>query len=111
MKSSTCCGAGRETLIVVSSDLSHYHRYADARRFDRATGDAILALSATLDHDQACGATPINGLLVAAHRRGLRPELLDLRNSGDTAGDKRALSVMHRFAVHRPEPTETGSPA
>ena len=79
---------GPETLIVVSSDLSHYHRYAEAREIDRATADAILALSESLDHEQACGATPINGLNLAARRHGLRTELLDLRNSGDTAGDK-----------------------
>jgi MEMO1 family protein len=79
---------GEETLIVVSSDLSHYHRYGDARAIDRATADTILAFGPELDHEQACGATPINGLLAAARRRGLVPELLDLRNSGDTAGDK-----------------------
>ncbi len=79
---------GPETIIVVSSDLSHYHRYADARAIDRATGEAILALSPSLDHEQACGATPINGLLLAARRHRLRAELLDLRNSGDTAGDR-----------------------
>jgi hypothetical protein len=89
---------GPETLIVVSSDLSHYHRYDDARKMDRATGDAILALSATLDHEQACGATPINGLLLAARRHGLRPELLDLRNSGDTAGDKSRVVGYASFA-------------
>jgi AmmeMemoRadiSam system protein B len=89
---------GDETLIVVSSDLSHYHRYADARRIDRATCDAILALSAALDHDEACGATPINGLLLAARRRGLRPELIDLRNSGDTAGDKSRVVGYAAFA-------------
>jgi len=79
---------GPETLIVVSSDLSHYQRYAVACATDRATVDTILALSPELDHDQACGATPINGLLIAARRHRLRPALLDLRNSGDTAGDK-----------------------
>ena len=79
---------GPETLIVVSSDLSHYHPYAVSRHIDRATADTILALSPTLDHEQACGATPVNGLLVCAERRGLTPALLDLRNSGDTAGDR-----------------------
>jgi AmmeMemoRadiSam system protein B len=79
---------GDETLIVVSSDLSHYHPYADAARIDRATADAVLALSPVLDHEQACGATPVNGLLLCARRRGLTPHLLDLRNSGDTAGDR-----------------------
>jgi AmmeMemoRadiSam system protein B len=89
---------GPETLVVVSSDLSHYHRYAEARAIDRATGEAILALSATLDHEQACGATPINGLLLAARRHGLQAELLDLRNSGDTAGDKSRVVGYASFA-------------
>jgi AmmeMemoRadiSam system protein B len=79
---------GPETLIVVSSDLSHYQAYATAARIDRATANDVLALSATLEGERACGAVPINGLLTVARRRGLRAELLDLRNSGDTAGDK-----------------------
>ncbi len=79
---------GPETLIVVSSDLSHYHPYDRARRIDRGTADAILALEPGLDHEQACGATPVNGLLICARRHGLKPALLDLRNSGDTAGDR-----------------------
>ena len=89
---------GAETLIVISSDLSHYHRYTEARATDRATADAILALSAVLDHEQACGATPINGLLVAARHHRLHPELLDLRNSGDTAGDKSRVVGYASFA-------------
>ena len=89
---------GPETLIAISSDLSHYHAYAEARAIDRTTADAVLALSATLDHEQACGATPINGLLLAARDRGLRPELLDLRNSGDTAGDKSRVVGYASFA-------------
>jgi AmmeMemoRadiSam system protein B len=89
---------GEETLIVVSSDLSHYHRYGDARLIDRVTVDSILALSPGLEHVQACGATPINGLIVAARRHGLRPELLDLRNSGDTAGDKSRVVGYASFA-------------
>ena len=89
---------GAETLIVVSSDLSHYHGYAEARAIDRATADDILALSPTLDHEQACGATPINGLLLCARERGMRPELLDLRNSGDTAGDKSQVVGYASFA-------------
>jgi MEMO1 family protein len=94
---------GPETVIVVSSDLSHYHRYAEARTMDRATGDAIVALSATLDHEQACGATPINGLLLAARRRGLAPQLLDLRNSGDTAGDRSRVVGYAAFVFCEPE--------
>jgi hypothetical protein len=87
-----------ETLIVVSSDLSHYHRYDDAVRIDRATAGAIASLDAALDHEQACGATPIAGLLAVARRRGLAAELLDLRNSGDTAGDRRRVVGYAAFA-------------
>jgi hypothetical protein len=78
---------GPETLIVISSDLSHFHDYDTARRLDGATADAIALLdhAAIADH-QACGCIPIKGLLAAAAGRGLVPELLDLCNSGDTAG-------------------------
>ncbi len=79
---------GPETLIVISSDLSHYLGYEQARHCDRLTIDQILALQGGLDHHQACGATPVNGLLRIAARFGLEPHLLDLRNSGDTAGDR-----------------------
>ena len=79
---------GPETLIVISSDLSHYQPYAQACCTDRSSVDQILKLRTGLDHDQACGATPINGLLRVAARHGVEPHLLDLRNSGDTAGDR-----------------------
>jgi len=93
---------GAETLIVVSSDLSHYHRYEVARRLDSATADTILAMAPTLDHDQACGATPINGLLLCAQARGLSPALLDMRNSGDTAGDRSRVVGYASFAFTPP---------
>ncbi len=79
---------GPETLVVISSDLSHYLPYDDAREKDADSVARMLRLEAGLDHEQACGATPVNGLLALARRRGLAAELLDLRNSGDTAGDK-----------------------
>jgi len=79
---------GEETIVVVSSDLSHYHEHAVASQIDSATVDAVLAMEARLDHEQACGATAINGALLCARRRGLHPQLLDLRNSGDTAGPR-----------------------
>ena len=80
---------GPETLIVVSSDLSHYHDYATAARMDAATSAAIEALrDEDIADEHACGAVAIRGLLWAARRRGLRARLLDLRNSGDTAGPK-----------------------
>ncbi|HET9821321.1 MAG TPA: AmmeMemoRadiSam system protein B [Burkholderiaceae bacterium] len=79
---------GDETLVVISSDLSHYLPYEAARQRDAATIARVLALDAALDHDEACGATPLAGALVAARRHGLAARLLDLRNSGDTAGDR-----------------------
>jgi len=94
---------GDETLIVVSSDLSHYLPYDAARQIDRDTVDHLLSLDVELDHDRACGATPINGLLLAARRRGLRAELIDLRNSGDTAGDRRRV-VGYAAIAFRPTP-------
>lgn len=77
---------GPETLIVISSDLSHYLPYAEAAATDRATVDLIRQGRATLSHDQACGATVVNGLLTALRGTGLEAEVVDLRNSGDTAG-------------------------
>jgi len=83
---------GPETLIVVSSDLSHYLGYDAARSRDSATCDAIEHMeSSRIGHDDACGATALSGLLIAARRRGLAVETLDLRNSGDTAGDRRRV--------------------
>ena len=78
---------GDETLIVISSDLSHFLPDAMARKMDGGTVDAILELDSHLSHEQACGATPVNGLLLAARRHGLHPVVLDVRNSSDTAGD------------------------
>ena len=89
-----------ETLIVVSSDLSHYLSYDDARNFDRATARAILGLRSDVSHEQACGGTPVNGLAVAARRHGLTVELLDLRNSGDTAGDHSRVVGYGAFAYY-----------
>lgn len=80
---------GPETLIVISSDLSHYHDYATASAIDAATSGAIEDLRHDdIADDQACGAVAIRGLLWAARRRGLRARTLDLRNSGDTTGPK-----------------------
>jgi AmmeMemoRadiSam system protein B/AmmeMemoRadiSam system protein A len=79
---------GDETLVIISTDLSHYLPYADARAQDSATVARILAFDRTIDHDGACGATPLNGALRVAKAHGLQPRLLDLRNSGDTAGDR-----------------------
>jgi MEMO1 family protein len=90
---------GAETLIVISSDLSHYHPYERAREIDGATVRAILDFDDGLSHEQACGATPVAGLLIAARRKGLAPRLLDCRNSGDTAGDRRRVVGYASFAL------------
>ncbi len=80
---------GDETLIVISSDLSHYMDYETARRMDRQATQAIEDLEpAELSYQHACGRTPISGLLLAARQHRLRPQTLDLRNSGDTAGPR-----------------------
>ena len=79
---------GPETLIVVSSDLSHYLDYDTARARDELTRRRVERLDTQIDHDDACGATPLRGLLLAAKRRGMRVRTLDLRNSGDTGGDR-----------------------
>lgn len=88
------------TLIVISSDLSHYLPYLQARTTDEQTASLVLSKAPQLNHQQACGATPVNGLLLEAQRRGLRPELLDLRNSGDTAGDKSRVVGYASFAFY-----------
>jgi len=80
---------GDETLIVVSSDLSHYLEYDDAKRIDTETSRAIEDLCPeAITHQHACGRNPLNGLLREAKRHGLRARTLDLRNSGDTAGPR-----------------------
>lgn len=79
---------GDETVIVVSSDLSHFHAWADARAIDARTTARIEARETTLQGEEACGACALNGLLLAAQAHGLRVRTLDVRNSGDTAGDR-----------------------
>lgn len=82
---------GFETLIVISSDLSHFLPYRAAQSIDEDTVQNILSLRPLLTHEQACGGTPINGLLLAARHHHLKAHLLELCNSGDTAGDKQRV--------------------
>jgi MEMO1 family protein len=80
---------GPETLVVISSDLSHYLPYAQAVEVDELTARAIEALRPEeIREDQACGRTPMGGLLLVAREKGLRVQRVDLRNSGDTAGPR-----------------------
>lgn len=88
-----------ETLIVVSSDLSHYLPYDAARKIDAETAAMVLDLRSDIDHHHACGGTPVNGLMLAAHRRRMKVQLLDLRNSGDTAGSRDKVVGYGSFAV------------
>ena len=60
----------------------------------------VLELRSDIDHEQACGATPVSGLTLTARRKGLKPELVDLRNSGDTAGDKSRVVGYASFAFY-----------
>lgn len=93
---------GAETLIVISSDLSHFLTYDEARRVDHATAEAVTALRAPIHPQQACGALALNGLLTVAQRRGLAAELVDLRNSGDTAGDRQRVVGYGAFSFSLP---------
>jgi AmmeMemoRadiSam system protein B len=97
---------GSETVIVISSDLSHYLPYDLARDKDRQTTDGITAQYGSVSHDRACGATPINGLLAAAKKHPMRARLIDLRNSGDTAGDKTHVVGYAAFTFAETRDTE-----
>lgn len=92
---------GEETLIVISSDLSHYLPYGVAVRQDAITSKCIETLSPTLTGDMACGCRPLNGLLRLAADRGLHIQALDVRNSGDTAGNKDQVVGYGAYALTR----------
>ena len=91
---------GSDTLVLVSSDLSHYHTWSEARQLDDATTRAIVERRSDLPDEQACGACGINGLMQIARRRGLTVEVLDQRNSGDTAGDRSRVVGYGSYALH-----------
>ncbi len=94
---------GPETLILISSDLSHFHSYTAAQDIDRSTVRKMLALEPLTNHEQACGSTPINGLLRCARRRGMQIALLDMCNSGDTAGDRSRVVGYASLALNEVE--------
>jgi AmmeMemoRadiSam system protein B/AmmeMemoRadiSam system protein A len=94
---------GPETLFVVSTDLSHYLDYAACQRTDQGTAEAIERFDIdALGPSEACGAVPTRGLLLAARRRGLAIERLDLRNSGDTAGGRDRVVGYGAWALFEP---------
>ncbi len=87
----------------MSTDLSHYHDLETARRLDRTTADAILAREpANLSGEDACGYYPLRGLIELARRKSLPVRLLDLRTSGDTAGDPVSVVGYGAFEVLTP---------
>lgn len=93
---------GPETLVVISSDLSHYHDYETARQVDARTAAAIERLEPEgLFRGSACGRVPIGGLLLAARRHRLKAHVLDLRSSGDTAGPRDQVVGYGAFAFSR----------
>ncbi len=100
---------GDETLIVISTDLSHYHRYDEARAVDAATLARIAAGATDIEHDEACGATPLNGLLACAKARSLEVRLLAACNSGDTAGPKDRVVGYSSLALYQGAPAEAGA--
>ena len=91
---------GPETLIVISTDLSHYHSYEVARAVDQSTITRIASLATDIDHDEACGATPLNGFLSVVKRKNLSLKLLSACNSGDTAGGKDRVVGYSSFGLY-----------
>jgi len=93
---------GEETVIIISSDLSHFHSYESARKMDLETVETIINRTQNISHEQACGATPINGLLAAMVKHPLTPKLIDFRNSGDTAGPRDQVVGYASIAFYSP---------
>jgi len=100
---------GAETLLVISTDLSHYHAYSEARRIDAATLARIAARATDIDHDEACGATPLNGLLTCAKKRDIPVRLIAACNSGDTAGGKDSVVGYSSFALYERSDAQSGA--
>lgn len=91
-----------EALVVVSTDLSHYHDAETARRLDRETADAVVRREASaIRADAACGIYALRGLVEQARRADLEVELLDLRNSADTAGTPGSVVGYGAFAMRQ----------
>jgi MEMO1 family protein len=91
---------GTDTLVVVSSDLSHHHTHVEAQALDQQTAMRIVERRSDLSESQACGADSINGLMEVARHRGLEVHLLDRRTSGDTAGDNQRVVGYGSFALY-----------
>jgi hypothetical protein len=95
----------RHTLLVVSTDLSHYLDDAAAKARDAATAAAIERLDyATLGPYDACGFSALNGALCTGHASGWTIKRLDLRNSGETSGDRSRVVGYGAWAICAAEP-------
>ncbi|MEE8119576.1 MAG: AmmeMemoRadiSam system protein B [Gammaproteobacteria bacterium] len=95
----TVWGEG-ETLIVISTDLSHFMSYDRATEYDEITCKKILDCNTHLQGDQACGCFSLNGMLKTASRRQMQISLIDYRNSGDTAGSRDRVVGYGAFALY-----------
>ncbi len=93
---------GPETVVVVSSDLSHYMPYEQGRAIDEETSAKIVALDGNLTGEDACGYAGVRGLLAVARKKHLECTLLDLRSSGDTGGKRDAVVGYGAFAFREP---------
>lgn len=94
-------GCDEHTLIVISTDLSHYHSYDEAKQLDHATSDAIKNLKPDLiGYEDACGRNGLKGMMTVAEEKNLSVDILDLRNSGDTAGDKSRVVGYGAYVFH-----------
>lgn len=90
-----------DTLFVISSDLSHYHDYKTAQNMDSTTANAIVNLEPdNITYDNACGRIGIQAMLDIAKSKNMTVKQLDLRNSGDTAGDKNRVVGYGAFCVY-----------
>jgi AmmeMemoRadiSam system protein A len=94
---------------VISTDMSHYHSYDQARSVDAATLARIAAYATDIDHDEACGATPLNGLLAFAKERKLALRLLAACNSGDTAGGRDRVVGYSSLALYELSDAQAGA--
>jgi len=95
-----CLGAMPGTLLVVSTDLSHYHDYVTANQLDSRTCEKLLARESGLRGDEACGAAVLNGLMASKLMQRLKISELQRCNSGDTGGDRERVVGYGAFALH-----------
>lgn len=93
---------GDDTMLVISSDLSHYHDYDAAIRLDRKAINAIEKIDyVAFAGEEACGKIPILAVLDIAKRLGWKCKLLNCANSGDATGDRARVVGYASFAFYK----------